>query len=601
MLNFTFGTFALDETNDFHPGPWRELHGAERTLTILRSAGTRGVKVLSATFEGKIMELQGFLKYDNAEDMVLGVQAFLTAMLKEGQPLIVENSEGEFVYDGCYLTNPEDVFEIRKYDFQSHIPVRLVFLCPKGFAKETVRTDATVNNITSLPYSGSITIAGDTNPEPVIEITLEDVSTIDSIYFINTTTNMQIGVEGLTMVDGDIITIDIAKKEVRLNNTPISFDGVFPDFIPGLNQYQLSAAGGNNLLIEQDDYNSEETVYGANKLGWKFTAPSTFSASQLALLIKKVASIVETLYDDFSGTLSKWTTSGGGPGEIFIESGSFRLKSEPGESTLSGIQNANLSSAGDGVRFQISVQQGGNNGNADAGYVEFTDDTDYIRVRSSLDSSNQMNSIVSTAFYGSLNVSISGNGELKIIQVGADIQVYWNGVLQATIANKTLKVNSKVKYVVTAGSNAPNHMALDNVYRILNANQNGTITVRIETDSAGNPSGTLVTNGSFTIPASEVGTTFSEILKSYATEPSLTNATVYHTVISQAGGDINNYYVFKKQNTDVHANANLETYNGTSWTQLTTQDLYIKIWSTKPTSFIIDLAIKYFKSYFNVG
>lgn len=601
-LEFDFGNFALDETNNFHPGTWRELHGAERVLSIIKSSGTRGIKVLSDTFEGKVIELTGFLKYDNAEDMVLGVQSFITNMLKPGEPLVITNHLGEFVYDGCYVTNPEDLFALRRHDFQSHIEVRLVFLAPKGFARSTTRTDTTVDNITALPYSGSITIDGDTNPEPVISIALVDASTIDSVYFINNTTNMQISAEGLTLVDGDVITIDIENKELRLNAMPISFDGVFPRFIPGINQYQLSAAGGSNLIINQSQYNAEEVVYGSNKLGWKFTAPSTSDLSQIALLIKKVSGTVYQTLDDFEDSSLNGTIWPNQAGTFAEEGGKLRVGKKSGSGS-SGEVSTGARTGVTGFEIPFDWDAGGSEGpNV---YISVWSDGagatgGSVRVRSqhavnktTIEGTGAMAGLSSHTYTGK-------SGTLKVEQDGATLNVYISGTL---ILSGTYELGGapRVELKSDGGSGTNFYMQASVVYERVVSSANSDITVSIETDSTGDPSGTPITDGTITIPVSEVGTSFSEILKGFSTEPSITNATVYHVVISQTGGDINNYYVIKKQNTDVFADANLETYDGSSWTQLTTQDLYVKIWSTAPTGFDIDLAIRYFKSYFNVG
>lgn len=601
-----FGDYQLIPSNGVYTKGWRELHGPERALTILKSVGSRGVKVLNSVFEEKVLELQGELIFSDSEALITGVRNFVKQMAQNGQPLKVTNEDGEFVYDGVYVTNLAEITSIRDYDFQRSIEFRIIFLCPKGFARSTTQSTHTFNEIDETPYTTSITIDSEVEPEPIFQLTFVDASTIADVTITNQTTNETIELTGLTLINGDIITIDTGLKEVRLNSTPIIFEGVFPSLSIGENNIQVTVQEDTSGITEQQlTYDSEYALYGSRMISQKITAAGTGVRTAIESLIKRVVSIVDVVYQEFSSDYSGFTVSGeSGPGQVYVSGDALNIKISPGQSTTSLTQNANLSSAGDGVRVHVGVQQGGNTGDANAGYVEYTDLTDYIRVRSSLDSSNQFNSIISTAYYGSLNISISGNGELKIIQVGADIQVWWAGVLQATIPNTTLKANSRIKYNVIAGSSANNHIASSYVYRIVNTNSNGDIELEIQTDSTGEPSGTPVTNGTVTIPASSIGTdAFSAIIAAFATALSLTNTTVYHIVMSQAGGDINNYYLVKKSSTGGYSGGNIltSTDGGSTWVDVSGEDTYFKVYGDVPAAFDLTLVISYFKSIFNIA
>lgn len=596
-MNLTFGSFEFDTANGVYTKRWREMHGAERTLTILKSVGTRGVKVLNSVFEGKTLELTGEIIASDNEDLISLVRNFVRELSKNAQPLIYENDEGSFVYDDVYVTNTGDMVTIREYDEQRWAEFRVVFLCPKGFARSTTQVTQTSDTITELPYTDSIMINGDTNPEPVIEIQLPDVSTLDSLYFVNNTTNTQISIEGVTLVDGDLLKIDILNKRVQLNNEDISFDGVFPDFIPGLNEYQLSGAGGDNQVINQNQYNAEETVYGSKKIGWKFTAPASVSLSQLALLIKRVESLEFLAYDTFddnSENTDLWTYAGTHAEEF----GKMRVGKRSGSGS-----SGSASSAGKHVNrpYGFEWQQEWNAG-GDSGpdvYARVGHNTGWVEARSQhAPGTTQFNADGDLAGLGGFSVS-GTTCSVRVVQDGSVVRLYVNDVLRASVT-ATLDATANFEAVSEGGTGTNFFIEISYLNVLELANSNGDLTVRVETDTAGAPSGSIITNGSITVPAADIGTAFAEIIKAFATNPAITDTTVYHIVISQAAGDVNNYYVLKKQNTDVFASANLETYDGAAWTQVTGEDLYAKLWSTMPTDFEIVLLIKYFASYFNI-
>lgn len=104
----------------------------------------------------------------------------------------------------------------------------------------------------------------------------------------------------------------------------------------------------------------------------------------------------------------------------------------------------------------------------------------------------------------------------------------------------------------------------------------GNIDLRIETDSAGSPSGILVTNGSATIAQTSVGTTISWVRVDFTNAPTLTASTQYHLVLGCAGASGTARYRWGGSVYDVYANGSAKnsTNSGTSYGALTgTSDL----------------------------
>lgn len=608
MLNITFGTYALNLSNNIilETKGWHEWHGALREMTIQKTIG-RGDAVLNSEFGSKIVEVRGILKFDIQINMTSGLRDFYRNMIEEGQPLTVQNDAGEFVYDGCYVTNTDDMIDPMRLEGASEVPFRLLIFCPKGFARTTTQTTQTNTNITSIPYSSFVDITGDTNPEPIITVTLDDASSFSGIYFTNLTTNMQINVTGLDLEDGDVITFNIEQKKVLHNTTEVAFEGVFPDFIVGRNNYQLTGEGSSSLVLNQSSYNSEYSIYGDKIAAQSFELPDMETLTQISLLLKKVSSLEYTLYDACNGgsiNVGLWNVTGT---DASADGSAYRVGiigsgDNSGDTTI-------VSTATNAVGWKMNYEMldGNNSGHAPSFLgVKSADNTKVISLRTkNYQDSNQdhkhLFSLETTGFGGAAvsEAFYDATGILEIIQVGSDIEVYYAGALRLTISGQTLGAVQAYAKVLNATNNK---LRFYNVYGKSDPDANTDITVEIQTDSTGEPSGTPVTNGTLTISASEIGTSFAEIIKQFSTPPSLSATTTYHVVISQAGGDINNYYLIKFQNTDVLADGNFETSidDGGTWVQETGSDMYLKLWGGLPTSFEFTLAISYFASYFNI-
>jgi hypothetical protein len=80
----------------------------------------------------------------------------------------------------------------------------------------------------------------------------------------------------------------------------------------------------------------------------------------------------------------------------------------------------------------------------------------------------------------------------------------------------------------------------------------GDVTVELQTDSAGSPSGTVVTNGSIVIPAASITTSYTWVYAAFAIAPALTAGTQYHMVVKAATVTGSNYYELRNATNNVY-------------------------------------------------
>lgn len=97
----------------------------------------------------------------------------------------------------------------------------------------------------------------------------------------------------------------------------------------------------------------------------------------------------------------------------------------------------------------------------------------------------------------------------------------------------------------------------------------GNLSVRIETDSGGSPSGTAVAVGSTssgTVAASGLGITMQKVTFTFAKPPALDASTTYWIVLSTTdGAHASNYVLWYADSDGGFANGTLKTYDGSVW------------------------------------
>lgn len=94
------------------------------------------------------------------------------------------------------------------------------------------------------------------------------------------------------------------------------------------------------------------------------------------------------------------------------------------------------------------------------------------------------------------------------------------------------------------------------------------VTVAIQSDTAGSPSGTVLGSGTIDID-SLVGTAYDWVLVNFTSPIDLADATVYHVVLS-ADYTASASNCVQWRNATVASGGNFETYDGTNWAAVTT-------------------------------
>lgn len=606
-----FGAFTFSESNGIYNARMREVSPAERDLTIMGRAGTSGMSILRGRRKGKTIAISGIVLKESQSEFITAIRTMAQLLMAEsggGVPtenLQFVNDEGTWIYEDAVLLNPDNLFNEEEAHMITWVPFTAIFFCPTGIARSATLTTVNFNNITSVPNTDSITIGGTVAPDTLIAITFDLVSTIDEFTFTNTTTNESITVTGLIalgIANDAVVYIDPANGEVRLNATKIAFNGIFPTFLPGSNRWQLTVAGVNNITEEQTSYDDTEKVYGDKQVSQEFTAGNE-DIAQIALFLQKVEGTIDelTLYDDFSDPTidpDKWGTSG----NISVVGGRMRFGSKFAEA---GTNNKTVPDPpGEPITKEAEWYQEQVSSNDAAGGTMWFSVNDgvgaAIQVHHNIVNGTMF--LALTGAYGSGTKATWGerSGTMNIKQVGSDIEVRHNGILRYTIVGKTFQTDSFLIGQMNTTNTANMDIGNVKVNKTVAANTNEDLDVEIQGDAAGKPDGSAIANGTLAISASLIGLTYNEIIAAFATDPTLVVATIYHLVVKQSGGDVNNYYNVRKNTVGGYGNGTLETSSdgGLTWTNVVAEDLYFKLWTPLPSSINIDVAMSYYLSHY---
>ena len=110
----------------------------------------------------------------------------------------------------------------------------------------------------------------------------------------------------------------------------------------------------------------------------------------------------------------------------------------------------------------------------------------------------------------------------------------------------------------------------------------GDITVRIETDTAGKPSGTLANANATATISAFTSTTYAWVTVEFTTAFSLSATTQYHIVLKTAAAANDNYYAWQADGsspTYTSGSDNRSTDGGSTWTIDTGTDLFFRVYS----------------------
>lgn len=266
----------------------RVQHGsfAERDIDMMQIGREDGLAMIDAKFNQKVIPIEISIHKSNEDDLTTALSTIKEYLSGIDKDLILQGEDDTIAL--VYKATVKSMNEIRYDKFTAKLQVD--FYAPLGRAKSQTQSTNAFDNITDWQYQDTVTISGSYNAKPVIRITFTDAGTCDSIQFTNTTTNTQIQVDhASTFATGDILIIDCENKTVTLNGVDYNFDGVFPLFVKGSNNFMINFFGDSIGIDQLQETSDSDEFIDANddRIAQGFKPTSTADCPKIDLLMNK--------------------------------------------------------------------------------------------------------------------------------------------------------------------------------------------------------------------------------------------------------------------------------------------------------------------------
>lgn len=205
----------------------------------------------------------------------------------------------------------------REHFMTDYSPFRVDFLCADPYGYDETFTTVSAVNITTSPWTSTVPFSGSKEPVPVIDVFIGATWQLYIVNFKNTTTNQEIEVTRpatgiFAYSGGQQLTIDTNLLAVTLDNVPVSYSGVFPDFNLGSNDLELELFTflGEQLDQFNDNSNNHHNVSRSWRVEQSFEAGITGDLTTLKLQLSKTLGdedtdpdqpLIVTIFTDAAG------------------------------------------------------------------------------------------------------------------------------------------------------------------------------------------------------------------------------------------------------------------------------------------------------------
>lgn len=260
MTTITFAGTSLQTSNIVCAGIQHE-DIAQKNLNVQKYGVREGGKFVVSTFDVKKITLSGYIKGSSQSDLEGRVDDFKKLLNKFEQNLDIEYRGGTRRFKA---TMTQLLFD-RKHWNIDYLPWEATFTVtdpPLGRSLDTSTLVMAANVLSSAStvtgtQNGFEDFGGTFRPRPILKFTFTSINGFRRLQFLNTDEEGELTatqIQNLKLYDGDIITIDMEKSEVRLNGTLIDYDFGLPKFSLSNNTYRLK-------IIAQDYNVSFKVIY----------------------------------------------------------------------------------------------------------------------------------------------------------------------------------------------------------------------------------------------------------------------------------------------------------------------------------------------------
>lgn len=210
-----------------------------RQLNI-QGLGRFGAKIVDDTWNVKRISIEGTIKDSSKANLEARIDNLNKYLLGQGiidKNLDVAYSSGTRRYPATCIS-----FQItREYYTINCVDYKADFIVSYPFGRGLDTSTLEFNGLTTAERD-SINFAGSASPMPKIKIIINSATALTGFEFQNTTTGDSVAVN-TALVAGDIVIIDCDDLSVQKNGAEIDYQGTFPEFENGWNDFYIWFTG----------------------------------------------------------------------------------------------------------------------------------------------------------------------------------------------------------------------------------------------------------------------------------------------------------------------------------------------------------------------
>lgn len=350
-LDITSGNYALNELrfDDSPPIQFSELP----------FASDDGAKFISSRYTPKSISLRGRISGTSQANLETNIDTFKETLLKDTNINLNSSYAGGFrqwVGNVSQLSITRDNFNVTYalYDiaFQASDPF--------GYDVSSIDADPAYAELYSFDNFGgnqlthTFTCEGTAPPLVRWRYLLDTISgQIEKLVFKSKTTGMQMELNNAFSV-GDEVVINPDDKTVTLNAFDIDYEGVFPEFKIGGNEFQWNIYGNQSfgyqsIIEDQSQTTAISRMYILSPYGWgqTFTAGVTKTLRKISLDMSGLSPFTAK-----DVVMKLWSTSGALP-DTLLETSTVHLDSLPISSWINFSFNTSQTS---GLVYAFTIE-----------------------------------------------------------------------------------------------------------------------------------------------------------------------------------------------------------------------------------------------------
>lgn len=242
--SISFNSYNLQTSNIITE---RILHTSspENDFLSERKMRREGSYLLSNYWIRKIITVSGHIIGTSASDLGSRIDTLKQNLIGEKLDLDIGFAGGTRRYKATARR-----VEIEKEHFHSNwCPFSIEFACVDSFGRATSSTSETLSAQTTSPFNKIFTMGGSIGAYPIITLDFTSGSSVTVVKIENTATEEFMTVTR-TFADAESLAIDCENLTVTVDSVDVDFTGVFPSFIVGSNNVEITVTGAFNIDLD---------------------------------------------------------------------------------------------------------------------------------------------------------------------------------------------------------------------------------------------------------------------------------------------------------------------------------------------------------------